>query len=383
MKLAGIAALLSALLAAFFLPACGSSGGAEEDADADGVDTTLDVAVDDAPDAPDVETAADADADADVEARDEAAPREDVSRDAPDWGLPCPDPAAEFAPADPGMHTFFTIAEAVMMGMTIDTAAGGFLPAAREDFKPDTPSTIPLDTCLAGGEPPAPRECTTSAECSPEQTCVPETDASGNPIPDTGVCETTRVPVDVGPFTCTGFATDQTFAYNAGQNGAYISTADGTLPAGAVVYDAAYECTGDGSATAGLGAYRLWLYLPPQLELTAPPLVTTTLPFPILEIDATADLALEWTGGDGAGELSLTLSSRTGSVACRVLDDGAFTIPAAMVEAAALGDAAFLNMLEVRRERDGVACGEGLTDAEVTSLEALVLNVKKLAPATP
>ena len=375
---------LAAMLALGGL-ACGDSSSAADDGGTDTADVPGDVPGEDAPDGePDAEADGEPDAgDVGPDAGDDAG-REDSDFDAPDWGLPCPDPAAEFDPTEPGVQLFFTIGETVMMGQAIDLAAGGFLPAAREDFRPaDPPPDIPLDGCIVGSGTTNVRECTTSDECAPEQECVPETDASGNPIPDTGVCRTARETLDVGPFTCRGFTGgDQTFQYNPGQSGAYTSTADGTLPAGVLAYDTTYVCTGDGAGASGVGRYHLELYVPTQLSLTSPETVIGGMGFPILDVDPTAELALEWTGGDGTGELSLNLTGRDGGISCRVADDGAFTIPAELVVSAGLAGIAMVNILELRREHHGLVCGEGITDSDVSSLATLLLNVRPAA-ATP
>jgi len=359
--------------------ACGDSTGGADDGGADAAETPGDAPAEDAADA-----GLDGEPDAEADAPDgsDDAGREDAAFDAPDWGLPCPDPEAEFDPADPGVQMFFTIGDTVMMGQSIALAAGGFLPAAREDFRPpDPPPDIPLDGCIVGGGSAHVRECTTPEECAPEQQCVPETDASGNPIPDTGVCRTPRDPIDIGPFTCTGFSGgDQTFQYNAGQNGAYTSTPDGTLPAGVLAYDTTYACTGDAAGASGVGRYRLELYVPERLAITSPEPVMGPGGFPVLDVVTTEALALEWTGGDGTSELSVNLTGRDGGISCRVVDDGAFTIPAEMVAAAGLAGFAFVNLLEIRRERTGLVCGEGITDGEITCTEALLLNVRPLAP---
>ena len=364
-------------IALWLLPACGGSSGT---ADADGGDAGADVAADQAPDAaPDAaeaETEAEAEADASPE---DAAPDESAADYA---DLPCPDPDASFDPDHPGMHMFFTVAEVYMMGTAVNTAVGGFLPAAREDFNPVVPSDIPLDTCRLASTVTSTPECTTSADCVPPQQCVPETDASGNPIAGTGVCQTTRSPVNVGPFTCTGFTSPQTFQYNASQQGAYTSTADGTLPAGTLAYDTTYDCAGAGSTTLGFGPFHGTIYLAKQLEVTSPVPTIGSMGFPLINVDPAADLSLAWTGGDGTSDLLINLSGRSDSVECRVTDDGAFVIPAALITATGLGDVAFLNSLEIRRDRTGSACGVDLTDTEWTSTISVVLNVRKAATTT-
>ncbi|MBI5502432.1 MAG: hypothetical protein HY907_19470 [Deltaproteobacteria bacterium] len=364
-----------ALAAMEFVGACGDGSATSDVEDDAGMEAEADAAPDDTPDArPDAEAEVELEADADVV---EDAGREDA--EAADWGLPCPDPLATFDPDDPGMHSFFLVAEVFMMGTAIDTAAGGFLPAAREDFnRDDPPGEIPLDSCRLAGSGPAIRECTTAADCAPEQQCNPETDASGNPIPDSGVCETPRETVDVGPFTCTGFATDQTFQYNPAQSGAYTSTADGTLPPGLLELGATYDCAGDGDPATGLGRFRGTIFLPAELELTSPPSAIGPGGFPLVDVDPSVDLVLAWSGGDGASELSVNLTGGTGTVECRLLDDGAHTIAADLVTAAGLGNIPFFNIMELRRERWGLACGEGLTDAEWTSTVTTILNVRKV-----
>ncbi len=57
---------------------------------------------------------------------------------------------------------------------------------------------------------------------------------------------------------------------------------------------------------------------------------------------------------------------------------GSFTIPAAMVQAAQLGDMAFLNMLTLERTGEGTVSGDGLTSSRIGTVLTAVINVAKL-----
>jgi hypothetical protein len=388
---------LASALALGVAAGCGSPGTETPEADAGreadaAPDARDDAAREDA--RPDVEPDAEPEAEEDdggvedgrpdrEDAGREDAGREDARIEADFADLPCPDPDAGFDPDAPGIQMMFNVASVLMMGMPVETAMGAFLPGAREDFAAREEWEVPLDECVAGSEPPI-HECDTNADCAPEQECRPETDASGNPIEGSGVCTTPREPLDVGTFDATGFAegVTLTFTYNPGSNGAYTASADGTLPSGTLGYDTDYVFQGAGDPEEGLGPFAGTVEFPAQIEVTAPPLVPGPMGYDILEIDPTADLALEWSGGDAAAEgtVTLTLSGRSGAVTCRARDDGTFTIPGETVASVGLGDMAFLNILELRRERRGIVCGEGITSGDIATIQSLLLNVKKRTP---
>lgn len=289
-----------------------------------------------------------------------------------------------FDPEQPGVHLFLTLGSVFMMGQSMELALAGFMPTAREDFEPEPAGDeIPLDTCIVVEEQSPTPSCAGDEDCAPEQECLPETDDGGNPIAGTERCVTPRELMDVGPMTVEGFATGPIeFAYNPGQSGAYTAPgSDGTLEPGTLAFDQTYSFHGAGDAGQGLGAFSGEVHLPAALELTAPPLVDLAMPG-MVGIEATGgqELSLEWSGGAGGGTLRLNLtggSEQGGSIDCRVADDGAFAIPAAMVEAAGLADMAMLNMVTLTREGEGTAAGEGLTFHAVGVLQTLVINVQK------
>ena len=64
-------------------------------------------------------------------------------------------------------------------------------------------------------------------------------------------------------------------------------------------------------------------------------------------------------------------------IVCRTHDSGTFTIPAAMVQTAQLGDMAFLNTLTLERRETGTVSGSGVTANNVESVQSLIINVSK------
>jgi len=295
------------------------------------------------------------------------------------------DSDAGFNPDDPGINLTLMIGSVYMMNTPIELATGILWTTAREDFDEADAEEIPLDTCILDtGETPVP-ECDGNEDCAPEQSCLPEYDDGGEPIPGTESCVTPRDPMDLGPFTVDGFETGPiTLAYNAGQSGAYTpdGAGDGTLPTGTVSYDVTYTITGDGGGVEGLGAYEGELYVAPAMSLTAPPLVEMGMEGMYgIEASTAAELALEWTGENPDGDITLTIAggqSDGTSVVCRVADDGAFTIPADMMAQSGLGAIAFFNMLTIDRRGTGHASGDGLTFGAIEAVQTSIINVIKV-----
>lgn len=285
-----------------------------------------------------------------------------------------------FNPDDPGVYMFLTLGGLEMMGQVMELALGGFAPAAREDFELDGDDT-PLDSCVAVSDADAVAECSTDDDCAPEQECVPDYDDDGNPVAGSEHCETPRDFVDVGTMTLEGANTGAlSMSYNAGQGGAYTVTGtDGTVNAGTLAYDATYTFHGDGDSAQGLGAFTGELYLPPQLELTAPVPGDVGMGMEGIAVSTSSDLTLGWTGSS-SGVLKLDLvgtsfSGESGSIHCVIADDGEFTIPADMVAAAQLGEVAMLNMLTLERATEGSAQADGLSISAVDSSQTLLLFV--------
>ncbi|MFW5740335.1 MAG: hypothetical protein ACOC1F_08210, partial [Myxococcota bacterium] len=226
--------------------------------------------------------------------------------------------------------------------------------------------------------------CSGPQDCPPDQQCVPETDMDGNPIPNSEHCATPRSPLDMGPFTMEGFASGpKTLAYNPGQNGAYTTAGgDGTIPYQDVSFDTTYTFSGDGDPAQGLGPFSGEIYLSPEIKLTSPELTTLPVGFEGIEVSVSQDLVLSWEGSDPGAEMTITLTGATmggesHTITCRTADSGSFTIPAAMVQAANLGDMAFLNMLTFERADEGTVSGDGLTSYEIGALQTAVINVAK------
>lgn len=293
--------------------------------------------------------------------------------------------SSNFDPDNPGVRMVFDVGVALMMGQPATFAAGAFMHTGREDVDPPPePAKVPLETCEET-EVVYTATCSGPGDCPPDQQCVPETDMDGNPIPNSEHCATPRTPMDVGPFTMEGFASGpKTMAYNPGQNGAYTTPGgDGTIPYADLAFDATYTFSGDGDASQGLGAFSGELYLSPEIKLTSPEMVTLPIGFDGIQVSETEDLTLEWDGSDPGAELTITLtgSSMSGeshTITCRTADSGSFTIPAAMVQAAMLGDMAFLNMLTFERTDEGTVSGDGITSHRIGAVQTAVINVAKV-----
>jgi len=339
------------------------SGGGDADSDAD-TDTDADTDVD-----------ADADVDTDTDT--------DADGDTDTAGYPCPDPGATFNEADPGYSVFLMISAMEMMGQSIGLAAGGVTQAAREEFGGvAAPDAIPPDTCRVDTIVEPTPECASAADCAPEQSCLPETDAEGAPIAGTERCVTEGLEaLDVGPIR----VGTMTMAYNPGQSGAYTmgGQGDGQVDPNSLPYGQLLQIRGDGDpAGLGLGPLGGNLYLPPRLELTSPEPVMSQMRFPQIEgVDPAGDFAMTWSGSNPDGVLLINLTGgsmqgTSGSVTCAAVDDGEFTIPGDMVAAAGLGQYSMFNQLTLTRRSVGEICGEGLTASEATSEMMIMMFVK-------
>ncbi|MFH1463442.1 MAG: hypothetical protein ABIO70_03565 [Pseudomonadota bacterium] len=286
-----------------------------------------------------------------------------------------------FDPDDPGVYMFLTLGGLEMMGQPMELAVAGFAPAAREDFEADDADDTPLDTCVVVSQTTPVGECVTSEDCAPEQECVPDYDDDGNPEPGSEHCETPRDLMDVGPLTLEGANTGTlTLTYNSGQSGAYtVAGTDGTVNAGTLAYDTTYTFSGDGDPAKGLEGFSGEVYMPSQLVLTAPAMGDVGWGMEGITASTTADLALAWTGSsDGVVNVDLAGASfdgSSGAIHCVVEDDGAFTIPAAMVAEANLGELAMLNMLTLERATEGRAAGGGLSITAVDTTQTLLVFV--------
>lgn len=290
-----------------------------------------------------------------------------------------------FNPDDPGVHMFLMLGNIEMMASPIELAVAGFGPAAREDFEAEDADTTPLDGCVfvAATEPVG--ECSGPEDCAPEQECVPDYDDDGSPEPGSEHCETPRSLMDVGPLNLEGpSAGPLTLTYNASQDGAYTKAGtDGTLPGGTLAFDTTYSFSGSGDSAQGIGPFSGEVYLPERLALTSPAYQDVGMGMQGIKVNPTANLALTWSGSS-EGDLTVELAGGsmggdTGSIHCRLVDDGAYTIPAAMVSQVPLGDMAFFNMLTLKRNTRGDAEADGLTIPKIDTTQSLILFVGKEA----
>ncbi len=292
---------------------------------------------------------------------------------------------SDFDPEDPGIRMSFAIGVALMMGQPATFAAGAFLPTAREDLEQaPEPAEVPLETCQESSVTYTPA-CSGPQDCAPEQQCLPQTDMDGNAIPNSEICVTSRSPLDMGPFTVTGFATGpKTMAYNAQKNGGYTTVGgDGTIPYADLAFDTSYTFEGAGDTAQGLGAFTGEVRLGPEIKLTEPAMTALPIGFDGIQVSVSQDLVLQWTGSDPGAEMTITLtggsmSGESHTITCRTIDTGTFTIPAAMVQAATLGDMAFLNMLSFERSDTGSVSGSGITSHDISTIQTAVINVAKL-----
>jgi hypothetical protein len=272
----------------------------------------------------------------------------------------------------------------LMMGQPVTLAAGSFMITGREDLEaaPVSPS-IPLETCQPTEVVYTPA-CAGPQDCAPEQQCLPRTDNNNAPIPNSERCVTPRSPLDVGPFTITGFASGpKTLTYNAGQSGGYTTPGgDGTIPYEDLAFGVTYTFEGAGDAAQRLGSFTGELRFSPELALTQPPLTQLPIGFAGVQVSVSQDLVLAWSGSNPGAEMTISLTGATmnesHTISCRTVDSGSFTIPAAMVQAAQLGDMAFLNLLTIERNDAGFATGEGLTSHDITGIQTAIINVAKL-----
>lgn len=369
----GVAWAMGLILA---FAACGSAGQGGVD-DGLGSDAATDVASESSPEGvgPEKDGLAPEVADAEPDPAPDAAPDTPPEAAADTAGdLPCPVAGAEFEPAHPGLNVLFAVTAFGMMGQSQNMALGMFLPTAREDFGITKPYEQPLDTCVVADGSGVVPGCATDADCFPEQKCLAEKDNPANKQ-----CITPRDPLDVGPFTATGFTSGpRTFTYNAGQSGAYTSTADGSVPANDLVFDQVYVAEGAGDPAKGLGAFRAELYVPAQLAVLEP------VPGPgqfgdEIAVDTSADLMLTWSTGADGGTLDISLASVSGAgITCHAVNDGSFTIPADLLQKVNLGAQSFFNMLTLTRETPGEVCGEGVTVGVAKFATVVMLSVKKV-----
>jgi len=252
--------------------------------------------------------------------------------------LPDEDGAGE---TDFGYNVFFQVMTIHVFGQPMAMAFGLVMKTAREDLDPEEETHLPVDTCeFDSGETETPTpECVSDEECAPEQRCLPDTDNNGNPIAGTESCKTPdRESLDRGPVIITGFVGGPAIFLYEPNDQVYKKdgTGDGSIDIALLAFGIDYSLAGDGQGD--LKPFSGEIFMPPSLELTYPELTTGgSLPFPTANIDPTKDVLIQWAEPNPTGEMDLTLTGESGSVICRVADDGEFIMPAELVSQITFG----------------------------------------------
>ena len=170
----------------------------------------------------------------------------------------------------------------------------------------------------------------------------------------------------------------KTFAYNAGQSGAYTEggQGDGQIDPASIAFDTDYELDGTGDAAQGLGAYAARFHSPAQITLTSPPVtMDPQWQIPVISVNPAQDLTFTWDGSDNPDNtLTLSLSGGNGTLNCRLRDDGQHVVSSA--DLTALGFNAMLSMMNaVTVQSDAFApiCGSGVTRGQITFQQMIML----------
>lgn len=302
----------------------------------------------------------------------------------------CSEVEEGFNEDEPGFIANVDLGVSLMMGQRFGFVAAFFQEAAREDWCKEAEWSVPMGSCaiVDPEDAPAP-QCSSNDQCSPEQECVPRM-RDGSPIACSEHCSTSRSPIDIGPLTVKGFESGpMDLVADPDQGNGYIPPGNGTVPASEFVFDTRYEISADGDASQGIGALQGHIDLGPELAIVSPPMAAAGgFGLPAIEVDPEQDLVLEWSGSVAGGEVTLELTAADfgasrGHIRCRTSDTGSFTIPAEMVKALNLGDESFLNNLDMKRIVKGSLTGEGITRAEVTAQQVLLVNLAKKASPSP
>lgn len=290
---------------------------------------------------------------------------------------------------DFGYNVFFQVMTMFTFGQPMAMSFGAIMKTAREELGPDDEDTpLPVDTCefsTGATETPTP-ECTSDDECAPEQKCLADTDNNGNPIAGTESCKTPgRESLDRGPIIVTGFIGGPvTFLYEPNdQVYKKDGTGDGQIDIALLAFNLEYSLAGEGQE--GLKAFSGTVYMPPSLELTHPELKpgSGSMPFPAAEIDPTKDVLIKWSQANPGAEMDLTLTGESGSVVCRVSDDGEFTIPVELVSQITFGTGfnAFANNIILDRKFSENMEGDNVTAGRFTAEEMITVMVNTVAAA--
>ncbi len=298
----------------------------------------------------------------------------------------CPCMSDGFREGAAGSNVSFMLVYMAMTASDVSAmAAGTVMPTLRENFDPDPTEYPPMDNCWVknqacgsdsecnGGQqclngtcgyPPS---CTSSADCSPEQACVAESNDDGSAIENSEHCETPGVEdLDVGPITIDGFASGAKTFTRKSDGGYVVTGTDGSMSGDDLAFGTTYTLSGQGQpgVCTNLSAS---LDVPEKWELTSPPTTTGQAGFSLIPIIIGQDLPLTWTpGGEPSGPIVLTMTSsslmggESGMLECRFADDGSFTIPGAFFNAIGL-NASNINMITLIREKMVPLCGQEVT----------------------
>ncbi|HOW52819.1 MAG TPA: hypothetical protein PLV42_12345 [bacterium] len=289
---------------------------------------------------------------------------------------------------DFGYNVFFQVMTIFTFGQPMAMSFGTIMKTAREELEPEEAETpLPVDTCeFSNGETETPTpECTSDEECAPEQKCLADTDNNGNPIAGTESCKTSgRASLDRGPVIITGFVGDPaTFLFEPNdQVYKKDGTGDGSLDIALLGFGLDYTLAAEGQGD--LQPFTGTVHMPPSLDLTYPELTTGgSLPFPSATIDPTKDVLIKWADPNPGEELDLTLTGESGSVVCRVADDGEFVIPVALVSQITFGTGfnAFANNILLSRKVAGTIEGASVTVGAFNAEEMITVMVNAVAGA--
>lgn len=288
---------------------------------------------------------------------------------------------------DFGYNVFFQVMTMFTFGQPMAMSFGAIMKTAREELEPGEEETpLPVDTCeFSTGETETPTpECTSDEDCAPEQKCLPDTDNNGNPIAGTESCKTPgRASLDRGPVVIAGFIGDPvTFLYEPNdQVYKKDGTGDGQIDIALLGFGLDYTLTAEGQDD--LQSFTGTVHMPPSLELTYPELKpgSGSMPFPAAEIDPAEDVLVQWADPNPGEELDLTLTGQSGSVVCRVADDGEFIIPAELVSQITFGTGfyAVANNIILNRKVAGTIEGASVTVGAFNAEEMITVMVNAVA----
>lgn len=334
----------------------------------------------------------------------EAADTGDTDTEAADTGdISDTEPPAEFDPENPGYTVEFDIIDINMMGQPQAMAIGYFMKTAREDLESSGSSSddeAGLDVCTMGESAPRVPTCQTNDDCAPEQQCVPEYDSdSGQPIENSEHCETPgRASIDVGTVMISGFnGGPYPFMYEPGDQVYKLNGAgDGSIDPAMIAYGVEYEIGADNLTPDDLSSLSAKFTMPPAFQLLEPASQPGGTFGDVVVIDNSKPLTFKWEGNGGKGYIDITITAaesimNTVSVACRVKDDGEFTVPEEFASQLVFGGASGNEMMDMMlsmmqmiifdRHTEAPIKGKGISSGFVTTEQLMMVNVSATAPS--